>query len=212
MSVVSLSLSESHTFSKKLSPSLNLLADLGVEGDCHCGETVQHRSRLHIRPPPKNLRQVHLIDLEILQEFSLQPADLGENVTTQGLRLLQRSTGTKLHFLPPATSAVISTGDSDSPSDESNTTKMATENYPGNATEFEAAHPILILTGLRNPCPQIEKFRSGLQEKFIVRDEERKIVERKAGVMSVVDVGGVIHCGMRIVLEEPDEFRKLEAV
>jgi hypothetical protein len=212
MSVVSLSLSETHVFSKKLCPSLNLLADLGVEGDCHCGETVQHRSRLHIRPPPKNLRQVHLMDLEILQEFSVSPSDLGENVTTRGLRLLQKSTGTKLHFLPPTTRAGTDTGALPLSSTLHNTTKTEAEADPGDATELETKHPIVVLTGLRNPCPQIQKFRTGLQEKFIVRDEERKIVERKAGVMSVVEVGGVIEVGMRVVVEEPAEFRKLEAV
>ncbi|KAK5044502.1 hypothetical protein LTR84_010713 [Exophiala bonariae] len=212
MSVVSLSLSETHVFSKKPCSSLNLLVDLGVEGDCHCGETVQHRSRLQIRPPPKNLRQVHLMDLEILQEFSVEPADLGENVTTRGLGLLQRSTGTKLHFLPPNTSTGSGTGALDSLLTKHNIAKIEAEADPGNATELETTHPILVLTGLRNPCPQIQKFRTGLQEKFIVRDEERKIVERKAGVMSVVEVGGVIEIGMRVVVEEPADFRKLEAV
>lgn len=188
MSVNSLALSTTHVFSKTLSSSLNLLPGLGVEGDCHCGETVQHRSRLHIRPPPKNLRQVHLMDLEILEEFEVQPGDLGENVTTQGLRLLERSRGTKLHFLPSSTSPVESV-------------IAETPN-----------HPVVVLTGLRNPCPQIHKFRPGLQEKFIVRDEERKIIERKAGVMSTVEVGGVIEVGMRILLEEPAEFQRLEPV
>ncbi|KEF57545.1 uncharacterized protein A1O9_05462 [Exophiala aquamarina CBS 119918] len=188
MSVISLSLSTDHVFSKTLSSSLNLLPDLGVEGDCHCGKTVQHRSRLHIRPPPKNLRQVHLIDLEILEQFDVKPGDLGENVTTRGLRLLERPTGTKLHFLPQATTTVEDT------------------------TIAETSHPVVVLTGLRNPCPQIQKFRSGLQEKFIVRDEERKIVERKAGVMSTVEVGGVIEVGMRVLVEEPDEFQQLQSV
>lgn len=190
MSIISLSLSADHVFSKTLSSSLNLLPELGVEGDCHCGETVQHRSRLHIRPPPKNLRQVHLMDLEILEQFDVRPGDLGENVTTRGLRLLERPTGTKLHFLAPATTTP-----------EGNTINNTTE-----------PHPVVVLTGLRNPCPQIHKFRSGLQEKFIVRDEDRKIVERKAGVMSTVEVGGVIEVGMRILVEEPDEFQKLEPV
>lgn len=128
------------------------------------------------------------MDLEILEEFKIQPGDLGENVTTQGLRLLERSRGTKLHFLPPSTSPV-----------------------EGTIAETPD-HPIVVLTGLRNPCPQIHKFRSGLQEKFIVRDEERRIIERRAGVMSTVEVGGVIEVGMQILVEEPTEFQKLEPV
>jgi len=123
------------------------------------------------------------MDLEILDQFDVRPGDLGENVTTRGLRLLERPTGTKLHFLPPAT-----------------------------RTMTKEPHPVVVLTGLRNPCPQIQKFRSGLQEKFIVRDAERNIVERKAGVMSTVEVGGVIEVGMQILVEEPAEFQKLVPV
>lgn len=130
------------------------------------------------------------MDLEILEEFKVQPGDLGENVTTQGLRLLERSRGTKLHFLPPSTS---------------------TSPVEGMIAETPD-HPVVVLTGLRNPCPQIHKFRSGLQESFIVRDEERKIIERKAGVMSTVEVGGVIEVGMQILVEEPAEFQTLEPV
>src|SRR5882757_11269542 len=99
MSVISLSLSPTHDFSKTLTTTLTLLPDLGVEGDCHCGETVQHRSRLHIRPPPKNLRQVHLIDAEVLDEYGVKPGELGENVTTRGLGLLGLGRGWRLHFL-----------------------------------------------------------------------------------------------------------------
>ncbi|OAT11767.1 hypothetical protein BDBG_17578 [Blastomyces gilchristii SLH14081] len=66
MSVLSVHASASHSFSKPSVPSITLLPNLGVQGDAHAGATVQHRSRLHIRPPPPNLRQVHLLHAEIL--------------------------------------------------------------------------------------------------------------------------------------------------
>lgn len=73
-------------------------------------------------------------------------------------------------------------------------------------------HAVLTITGLRNPCPQIEKHRKGLQELFIDRKAERKIIGRKAGVMSTVDIGGVIMPGMRIVVQSPDEYEALSCV
>ena len=76
----------------------------------------------------------------------------------------------------------------------------------------DAINPVVRVTGLRNPCPQIEKFRKGLQEKFIVRDAERKIVDRKAGIMSVVEVGGVVTSGMKILVVKPKAHKALEAV
>lgn len=185
MSVLSVSLSQSHLFSKEATSSITLLKGLGVQGDCHAGVTVQHRSRLHIQPPPANLRQVHLMQSETLRQFDLKPSDLGENITTEGIDLLALSTGTKLHFLPA-----------------------------GSGSDVSAAgqHPVVVVTGLRNPCPQIERFRKGLQEKFIVRDANRKIVARKAGVMSVVEVGGKVDKGMKLVVETPAAFVALECV
>jgi len=183
--VLSVSLSPTHVFSKQPTSSINLIAGLGVEGDCHLGTTVQHRSRLHIRPVPANLRQVHLVQNEILGQFHVKPCDIGENITTVGIDLLALGQGTKLHFLPMGSQGDIRTAD---------------------------AHPVVVITGLRNPCPQIEKFKKGLQEKFVVRDAQRNIIGRKAGVMSTVEVGGQVQPGMKIVVEEPATFVNLECV
>jgi MOSC domain-containing protein YiiM len=76
----------------------------------------------------------------------------------------------------------------------------------------EPSHPVVVVQGLRNPCPQINKFRKGLQEKFIERDESRTIVGRKAGVMGTVEVGGNVAVGMKIVIEKPREFEALKCV
>ena len=48
---------------------MTLLAGLGVEGDAHCGATVKHRSRVAIDPTQPNLRQVHLLPVEILEDL-----------------------------------------------------------------------------------------------------------------------------------------------
>ncbi len=192
MSVLSVSLSKEHTFSKTPVCSITLLTDLGVEGDCHNGPTVQHRSRLHIKPTPINLRQVHLIQSEILEGFGVRPADLGENITTTGIDLLALGKGTRIHFLPASS---VTGGD-----------------VHGDGADAPQPHAIIRVTGLRNPCPQIEKFRCGLQEKFIVRGEQREIVDRKAGVMSIVEVGGTVEPGMRLIVENASEFEPLGCV
>jgi MOSC domain-containing protein YiiM len=185
MSVLSVSLSKSHDFSKEQTSSITLVKGLGVEGDCHAGITVQHRSRLHIKPPPPTLRQVHLIQCETLRQFDIKPSELGENITTLGIDLLALSKGTRLHFLQAGS---------------------------GSDIKASGAHPVVVITGLRNPCPQIEKFRKGLQEKFIVRDAKGNIVARKAGVMSTVEVGGKVDKGMVLVVETPTTFAGLECV
>lgn len=181
--VVSVSVSPSHEFSKPTTPSIMLVKDLGVKGDAHLGTTVQHRSRQHIKPPPPNLRQVHIMHQEILDEFELQPGDLGENVTIKGLNLLFLGKGTRLRFLEP----------------------KSTEEDEKNA-------PTVVLQGLRNPCPQIEKFKPGLQEKFLERDSDGKIAARKAGVMATVEKGGEIRAGMKILAEMPRGFVRLQVV
>ena len=229
MSVLAVSLSPTHTFSKPNQSSITLIVGHGVHGDCHAGVTVQHRSRLNIRPPPPNLRQVHLIQSEIFEEIrenelcdddshrrnadkdvsflsffssssskpgfsshpKLLPGQLGENITTERIDLLSLGEGSVLRF-------VDNGGDSE-------------EKQEAVSTPVAAVR----ITGLRNPCPQIEKFRSGLQERFIDRDEQRKIIGRKAGVMGIVESGGEVRPGMKILVvtdERSDEFKPLGCV
>jgi MOSC domain-containing protein YiiM len=100
-SVVAVSRSGSHTFTKPNEASIRLLAGLGVEGDVHAGATVRHRSRVERDPTVPNLRQVHLIHAELHDElrskgFDVAPGQLGENVTTRGIDLLDLPTGTRL--------------------------------------------------------------------------------------------------------------------
>ncbi|MEU4804441.1 MOSC domain-containing protein [Actinosynnema sp. NPDC023587] len=61
---------------------------------------------------------------------------------------------------------------------------------------------VVEVTGLRNPCPQIEAFRTGLLKHVVGRDEHGTVV-RRAGIMSVVLVGGDVRPGDEIRVEVP---------
>lgn len=63
---------------------------------------------------------------------------------------------------------------------------------------------VVEVTGLRNPCAQIDAFRHGLLKQVIGRDEEGRLV-RKAGIMSVVLTGGEVRPGDTIRVELPPE-------
>ncbi|WP_455361151.1 MOSC domain-containing protein [Streptomyces sp. SYSU K21746] len=62
---------------------------------------------------------------------------------------------------------------------------------------------VVEVTGLRNPCLQIDAFQDGLLKQVVGRDSAGHIV-RKAGIMSVVRTGGVVHPGDRITAELPE--------
>ncbi|MEV4458021.1 MOSC domain-containing protein [Microbispora sp. NPDC049633] len=61
---------------------------------------------------------------------------------------------------------------------------------------------IVEVTGLRNPCLQIDGFRDGLLKAVLNRDEEGNLV-RKAGIMGVVLAGGEVRPGDPIRVEPP---------
>ena len=101
--VVAVHRSATHTFSKQPEPSVELVAGLGVEGDAHQGARVRHRSRVAADPDQPNLRQVHLVAAELIDEVvaaghDLVPGQLGENVTTSGLDLIGLPVGTLLRI------------------------------------------------------------------------------------------------------------------
>jgi hypothetical protein len=166
--VTAISCRAEHALGKRNRASIRLLAGLGVEGDAHLGRTVQHRSRVARDPTQPNLRQVHLIGAELLDElhaqgFGVSAGDMGENVTTRGLELLALPTGARLGL-----------GD-------------------GAAVE---------ITGLRNPCAQLDRLQPGLMAAVLGRDERGTLV-RRAGVMAVVLTGGEIRPGDAISVELP---------
>lgn len=157
-----------HRFSKVPAPEITLLEGLGVQGDAHAGATVQHRSRVAKDPTQPNLRQVHLIHAELFTElqgqgFDVRPGQLGENITTTGLALLDLPRGTHLCL---------------------------------------GASAVVEVTGLRNPCAQINGLRSGLLNAVLDRDENGRLV-RKAGIMGVVLCGGQVRVGDPIEVRLP---------
>ncbi|WP_204164397.1 MOSC domain-containing protein [Nocardioides daejeonensis] len=176
-----------HTFSKTVQDEITLIEGMGVAGDAHAGTLVQHRSRKRRNPNVVNLRQVHLIHRELLDEaraagHDVPPGALGENVLTEGVDLLRLPTDTRLQI----------------------------------------GETVLRLTGLRNPCSQINDFSAGLLKVVVARVDgihsESEVglgptggaesidgvgIVRKAGVMAVVERGGVIRAGMEIAIELP---------
>jgi MOSC domain-containing protein YiiM len=166
--VVAVAQSAVHGFSKPVAAEITLLAGLGVEGDAHAGDRVKHRSRVARDPNQPNLRQVHLLHAELLEElagrgFVLRPGDVGENLLTRGLDPLGLPTGTRLRL--------------------------------GAAAEIE-------VTGLRNPCAQLDRFQPGLTAAMLGRAPDGGLV-RKAGIMAVVLAGGVVRPGDRIGVTLP---------
>jgi MOSC domain-containing protein YiiM len=92
-----------HRFSKPTVAAITLVEGVGVEGDAHAGATVQHLSRVRRDPTQPNLRQVHLIDAELLDElagkgYDVGPGHLGENVTSSGVDLLALPAGSVLEL------------------------------------------------------------------------------------------------------------------
>jgi MOSC domain-containing protein YiiM len=167
-----------HSFSKAVVTYIRLLEGLGVENDAHQGRTVKHRSRVAKDPTQPNLRQVHLIHRELLDElagkgFAVLPGEMGENITTQGIDLLGLPIGARLAI---------------------------------------GAEAVVEVTGLRNPCGQIETFRNGLLSAVLDRDGSGAIV-RKAGVMGIVVAGGIVRAGDGIGISLPEPpHRRLEVV
>jgi MOSC domain-containing protein YiiM len=175
--VIAVSLSKKHTFSKEKQEIIKLVKGLGVEGDAHLGSTVKHRSRVAQDPNQPNLRQVHLIQNELFEEltdrFNIKPGQLGENITTVGINLLDLPTDT-----------ILSIGES----------------------------AIIKVTGLRNPCAQIDNFKPGLLKAVLDKDSDGNLI-RKAGIMGVILQSGEVKPGDTIRVELPHRpFKKLERV
>jgi MOSC domain-containing protein YiiM len=61
---------------------------------------------------------------------------------------------------------------------------------------------VVEVTGLRNPCYQLDRFRPGLTAAVLGRDAQGELI-RKAGVMGVVLAGGEIKPGDPIRVELP---------
>ena len=303
MSVHSVHLSSSHKFSKQTQSSITLVRDHGVEGDGHARRTVKHLYNLkrHAReqekaqredptaiiPVPRNREQVHLIQSELFEDdgfrqdgegSGVEAGDLGENITTAGLDLVEMSKGTRLTFVGPSTmKARDETGDrlcSPANALKSRLTSSATsepeiephqdassallrlsqtcatwlairhyplpslllliiylvlnawlQDYQSNTrndhvsdencnshTPPSATAPSIILTGLRNLCSRIDDYKPGLMAHCYIKDEDGKTIGVKVGVTAVIERGGVVQAGMKILVDEPDDFVKMERI
>ncbi|MDN3496043.1 MOSC domain-containing protein [Planococcus sp. APC 4015] len=167
--VLAVARDDGHRFSKPVRDSITLVADHGVEGDAHAGATVQHLHDKRHHPDRPNLRQVHLMHAELFAQVAdrghvVEPGQLGENITTEGIDLLDLPARTRLRLGEEA---------------------------------------VVEVTGLRNPCTQINGLSRGLM-KELVRVDDTGATVRLSGVMSVVIVGGVVRPGDRIDVVLPD--------
>jgi len=71
---------------------------------------------------------------------------------------------------------------------------------------------VVEVTGLRNPCKQLETLQPGLMAAVLDRDAKGALV-RKAGIMAVVVAGGDVHPGDAIRVDLPaPPHRRLEPV
>lgn len=61
---------------------------------------------------------------------------------------------------------------------------------------------LVAITGLRNPCAQIEAFQPGLLRQVSYRDEGGALV-RRAGIMGVVVLGGNVRVGDSLEIQPP---------
>ncbi|MGF7158570.1 hypothetical protein FHS85_000180 [Rhodoligotrophos appendicifer] len=166
--VLLVSLARGHHFTKPAALQIELKADHGVIGDAHAGTTVKHRSRVMRDPTAPNLRQIHLLHSELLDELQAAGFDvgwgtLGENVTTRGVDLLGLPQGARLRL---------------------------------------GAEALVEVTGLRNPCIQLDRYQDGLMQATLGRDEQGRLI-RKAGIMGIVLAGGSVYPGDAITITLP---------
>jgi len=63
---------------------------------------------------------------------------------------------------------------------------------------------VVEITGLRNPCAQLERIQTGLMEAVLDRDAEGQLI-RKAGIMGIVLTGGEVRPTDPIRVELPPE-------
>ncbi len=78
-------------------------------------------------------------------------------------------------------------------------------------TRLRLGEALVEVTGLRNPCKQLDEFQPGLMAATLDRDDAGGLV-RKAGVMAVVLEGGTVRVGDPIGVELPARHEALAPV
>jgi MOSC domain-containing protein YiiM len=81
---------------KPVVDAVHLIENWGVEGDYHAGSLVRHRYLANKDPNRPNLRQVLLVDAAVFtelaqQEIHIGPGMMGENITIEGIDVMQLS-------------------------------------------------------------------------------------------------------------------------
>ncbi|SDM00539.1 hypothetical protein SAMN05428957_101541 [Oryzisolibacter propanilivorax] len=163
-----------HRFSKQLEDCIELEEGLGVVGDAHHGLTARHRSRAKADPFQPNLRQVHLISDSLFAHLAGLGFDVAAGELGENVTLAS-APGLEwdaLVALPVGTRLHFAQG------------------------------PVVELTGLRNPCAQLDRFHKGLLAAMLDKDAAGR-VRRKAGVMGVVRAGGPIGGGDAVRVRLP---------
>jgi len=158
-----------HDCSKPNQESIQLLTGLGVKVDSHSGETVKQRARVALDPNKPDLRQAHMIHMELYDElqaagFNISAGQTGDNITTHSADLLGLPIGARLRI----------------------------------------QDAVVEVTGLRNPCYQLDNFRPGLTKATLDHDEEGNLI-RKAGIIGIVLSSGQVSPGDLISVELPPE-------
>ena len=70
---------------------------------------------------------------------------------------------------------------------------------------------VVEVTGLRNPCVQLDRFQQGLMAATLARDADGNVI-RKAGVMAIVLASGDVRAGDAIRIVLPPVLRPLVPV
>lgn len=80
-------------------------------------------------------------------------------------------------------------------------------------TVLQIGHYVRIkITGLRNPCYQLDGFKKGLMKAVLDEGEKGKLI-RKSGIMGIVLQGGELKLGDEISIQLPSKpFIELERV
>ena len=99
--VIAVASDSAHNVIKPIRDSIKLIAGLGIEGDAHAGEKIQHRYDKKRNPDAPNLRQVHLMHAELFDQMAklgmrVEPGQMGENITTRHIDILGVPRGTHL--------------------------------------------------------------------------------------------------------------------
>jgi len=175
--VVSVNSSPTGGIGKDPQREIRVIAGHGVEGDFHAGPNVRHRSRMARDPNEPNRRQVHIVHAELFDEMAtlgiaVTPGQMGENITTRGLPVLELTVGARMHI---------------------------------------GASAVIEITGLRNPCAQLNAIDDRLLAQVARKLEDGNIL-RKAGIMGIVIADGIIRPGDDVRVEAAAGARALEPV